>query len=365
MVLNKLTFANQIITKTMKKSLMFIVILMSLIIVIEGCKKEDNTPDLELGEINIKGEMMTLSAMGYVKDGSSPTEILKTIEDLLDDENLTTKGKWELAWGPGISENNENMLFVAKQKNSDNITEYAISVRGTNLHSAFDLFEDIDVFELVQFPHGEEGDMISYGALDGFNLLLSTKNMGSDNSTLEDFLHTINNTTITTPLYVTGHSQGGSLAPLISYWIKNQNDLKDKFIISTYIFAGPSVVNDSFRNNFIKLFPHDSLFFSYVNSLDIMPYYWSDLLAINSKNIPVHVPLKYRNHNDSSNTKLQEKGIKYYNLAAADTIGNIPIEQTHFPDPHPGDTTLYYLYWVEKEHNYNNYLTLLGAEPIK
>ncbi len=360
----------------MKRTILVLAItLISTAVLFNSCKKDST--NIELTTTDPAAVMMTLSAIGYPKDGGSPTEIANTIDFFLNQDKLATNGEWKRVWGPGISSDNENMMYVVKNEKSI-IPEYAIAIRGTNLKSIFDIIEDLDVFDLVPFSYGQTGDKVSAGALDGFTFLKETTDPKDNTLTLEKFLSSIpqiNNT----KLYVTGHSQGGSLVPLISYWLINQDDFKEKFKIISYVFAGPSVVNESFKTNFLGSIQGDTTYNSFENTLDVMPYYWSSILDINSKNIPVHVPNYLRKHIDSSNAELVDKGIKYYKIATAKPIGNIPIDSSaripiidtilNIPIDdtltiYPSDTTLWYLYWMEKEHNYNNYLKLLGAEPL-
>lgn len=360
----------------MKRNIIILVFAITTAAIIFNSCKKDST-NIELSNPDPTTAMMTLAAIGYPNDGGTPTEIASTIDNFLNQDKLATNGDWNRVWGPGISSDNENMIYVVKNEKSI-VPEYAIAIRGTNLSSIFDIIEDLDVFDMVQFPTGQTGDMVAYGALDGFNFLTATTDLNNDTLTLLKFLTSLPQISNTT-LYVTGHSQGGSLVPLISYWLNNHEDFKDKFIILSYVFAGPSVVNESFKTNFYSATQGETTYHSFVNTLDVMPYYWSNLLEINSKNIPVHVPKDLRKHIDSANTKLENKGLKYYKIATAKPIGNIPIDSsaripindTIFNIPiidtitiYPSDTTLWYFYWMEREHNYNNYLKLLGAEPV-
>jgi len=82
---------------------------------------------------------------------------------------------------------------------------------------------------------------------------------------LEDFLGSISYG-IKIPLFVTGHSQGGSLAPLMAYWLVKESNFADKFIFNTIAFAGPGVVNQKFKEHFWAALPSDGSFKMMVNS---------------------------------------------------------------------------------------------------
>lgn len=344
----------------MKKNLILslIILVSGAILILEGCKK-DSTQSLELENPDLSGVMMTLSAISYVAD-SFPASIIKdSIKHLLADDSLATGGKWILDWGPTVSANNENMIFVAKNTVGDS-SSYAVVIRGTNIHSIGDIVEDFDVFKLVSFTYGMAGDSVSKGAMDGLMSLVDV--LDPDKSTtLVDYLNSIK-TSKRTPLFITGHSLGGGLAPLVTYWLISYSELMEKFEFSTYAFAGPGMVNKTFKENFVNIIPANS-FHMQVNSLDVIPYGYANLPKILSKNIPVHVPLIYRIIISLAQDTLDYRGIVYYDIVVADTIGNIPITP-QYNGINPSDTIRWYDHWVGVEHSHNNYLKLLGVKPL-
>lgn len=322
-----------------------------------GCKKE---PDKPTENANLPGVMMTLSSISYTAEGLSASTIKDSIILLLADQTLTTGGDWSLAWGPGISVNNENLVYVAK---SASLSSYAIVIRGTNIHSIGDLIEDFDVFSLVSFPFGKPGDSVSKGAMDGLTSLLGSADpVTGDN--LATFLASVASDA-KTPLYITGHSLGGALSSLITYWLVTNDQLKDKFVFSTFTFAAPAFVNENFKNNLLSSLPPDASYTMKINSLDMIPYGYADLEGIITNNIPVHVPFLYRVIITAASDSLKGRGIKYVNIKSADEIGNIPIGTTGPGGISPADTILWYDYWLGVEHSSNNYLKLLGATPLK
>lgn len=345
----------------MKKTVLFTyIILFSLIfLVIESCKK-DNSDQLEDDEyMNLPAEMMTLSAIAYVSD-KYPDLIKDSIMHFLGDSSLATGGKWQLSWGPGISDQNKNLVYVVKNSSGD-VPVYAIAIRGTNVHSIGDILEDFDVLKLTEFTYGEPGDSVCHGSMAGLTYILnSTDSLGG--TTLEQHLVSITTNT-KTQLFVTGHSQGGGLAPLLAYWLITHDQLKEKFTTSTYAFAGPGWVNKSFRDNFLNSLPEDASFNMMVNSLDMIPYGYANLPGIINNSIPVKVSSLYRLIIRTAQDSLDSRGITYYNIAIADTIGNIPVT-TNPSGTHLLDSINWYDHWLKVEHNHNNYLKLLGAEPL-
>lgn len=337
--------------------LLLIILFLATFFIPGGCKKSSTPNDIGAESIDIPGVMMTLSAISYTKDSMSTDTITKSIKELLNNTSIATKGQWNLVWGPGISPDKENMIFVTKYM-AVKTPVYAITIRGTNISSHFDDFEDLDVFELVQFPFGQAGDMVSWGALDGLNLLRNTQDPVTG-SILQTFLENLSSDA-KIPLFITGHSQGGSLAPVVTYWLLSLQGFPEKFTISTYGFAGPAVVNQSFKENFLRALPTDSSFHMYVNTLDVMPYFWSNLPGIIANNIPVLVPPLYFLAINKADSILVKKGIKYHDIVVADPIGFIPVT----PNPDPFEMRKYYDHWLLVQHNHNNYLRLLGVDTI-
>ncbi|TSA24259.1 MAG: lipase family protein [Bacteroidetes bacterium] len=330
-----------------------------------GCKKNSATytpvPPLGLEEMNVPGMLMTLSAIAYIAEGSSATMIKDSITLLLADTSLATAGKWQLAWGPGISPGNANLAFVAKSTTQKEPV-YAIAIRGTSVKSIQDILEDLIAFSMVQFPYGKAGDSVAKGMMEGFAALLLTRDSVTD-KTLEEFLQSISGGDKIT-LYITGHSQGGGLAPLMAYWLITNNNLKDKFVFHTYAFAGPGIVNRSFRDNFNTTLPPDASFQRLVNPIDVIPFFWTDLPGITANMVPVPVPLAYRFFLSLAEGALHIAGLTYYHIAGADTIGRIPVAD-NVPGLHPSDTLGWYNYWWKMEHQHDSYLKILGVKPLK
>ncbi|MBN1198475.1 MAG: hypothetical protein JXA23_03915, partial [Bacteroidales bacterium] len=115
------------------------ILLLSLtLLIVFSCKKDPTenpvTPPLGLEQMDLPGAMMTLSAISYVADGQPESVIRDSITILLSDTSLATQGKWQLAWGPGISGMKSNLSFVVSIITSSGPV-YAIVIRGTNTFS--------------------------------------------------------------------------------------------------------------------------------------------------------------------------------------------------------------------------------------
>lgn len=332
-----------------------------------GCKKDPEpatpTPPVVLPSPNMAGVMMTLSAISYVAEESTPLVIKDSIDILLNIDSLATRGLWKRVWGPGVADNATNatnLVYVTMMKTETELA-YAIVIRGTNMGNDMDKWQDIDI-AMARFTYGEVDDSVTQGAMDGFDALLKTQENGSG-IILETFLGSIK-PTAKIPLYVTGHSQGGYLAPVMAYWVMRNTDFKANFDVRTFTFAAPSVVNKSFRGHFKEALANGGTIQMYVNSLDVMPYFWTDLEAIRVNGIPVAIPDTFFGATLTTfQHYLDSVKINYYKVGQDSLIGFIPVDTTIHPINNL-DSFNYYKHWVEVEHNHNNYLRLLGEATL-
>jgi len=343
-----------------------------LIFSTSGCKKDSSTdPEnlpVELVEESLPAIMMTLSAISYASDTLEVPKIKSHIKELLTNTELATQGSWSLAWGPGVSSGGANMAFVAKTNNLLSPV-YAIVIRGTVLTNGPDVTQDTSVFVLKPFlPNGEAGDSVATGAMEGLIALLAVKDDSTGN-TLEEFLSSITVSDASkATLFVTGHSQGGYLAPLMAYWVmKSKNDkIADKFKVRTLTFAAPSVGNKPFTQNFTDaMTKNGGSIKMYVNTKDVMPYFWHDLIGLDHNKIPMALPLPFAIKLGMWLEKINSAGIQYDKLTDATGIGFIQIKDTtgySTSSIHVQDSL--YKHWVGVQHSHNNYLSLLGAHEL-
>ena len=337
-----------------------------LILFTFSCKKKGDSivepiPIFDNGyEVDEAGVIMTLAAIAYVAEGEDPGVIKDSIKILLNNPALATGGNWKLAWGPGISGIMDNLAYIAVDSSSAPIS-YAIVIRGTNKNSLDDIIQDLQAFHLVPFTYGLPGDSIAIGSMRGLDSLLLTKDPASGR-TIEEFLNSLPESG-PRKMYITGHSQGGALAPLMTYWFITSSGVIDKFTIESYAFAGPSVSNKIFKTNFTNSIPASGYFHMVANSLDIVPYFWArhDSLVIHS--IPAPVPWEYIAGIEVADIFLEDNHIKYAQLAEQISIGSFPPKDT-IGTIHPDETLKWYNYWALVQHQHNNYLKLLNVAPV-
>ncbi len=331
-----------------------------------SCKKDQDEDPVNLFDTGLGYEkdeaavIMTLAAIAYTAEGMDVQTIKDSITILLKDPALETKGEWELIWGPGVSNDSSNLVYIAKY-GATQPPVYAMAVRGTSIYSISDILQDVDVFNLVPFKYGLAGDSVAHGSMQGLDILLETIDPVTG-KTLSEFLPGISGDN-KSKMFITGHSQGGALAPLLSYWFLTSSGVAEHFNMETYAFAGPSVGNETMKTNFFNSLPEGAYFNMVSNSLDVVPYFWARFDSLVPQHIPAKVPLSYEILLTAARVELQLKQINYVQLDDQIDIGNFTPKDT-LGNIHPSNTLEWYNHWMMTEHTHNNYLKLLGAPPI-
>jgi len=233
---------------------------------------------------------------------------------------------------------------------------------GTNKNSIDDILQDFQAFHFVPFKYGLAGDSIAKGSMRGLDSLLLTKDPVSG-KTIEEFLNSLPDNG-NKKMYITGHSQGGALAPLMAYWFITSSGVIDRFNMEAYAFAGPSVSNKIFKTNFTNSIPETGYFHMVANSLDIVPYFWARYDSLVKQGIPAPVPWEYKDLIVLMDIFLINNHIKYVQLADQIDIGSFPPKDT-LGNIHPNNTLQWYNYWALVQHRHNNYLKLLNVPPVK
>ena len=352
----------------MRPAFQYLIAIVLCIILIHSssCKKDQdadpvNPFDTEFGyEKEEAAVIMTLAAIAYTAEGNDVLTIKDSITFLLKDPTLETKGQWELVWGPGVNNTNSNLVYIAKW-GATHPPVYAIATRGTSIYSIKDILQDVDVFSLVPFKYGLPGDSVSHGSMQGLDILLETEDPVTG-KTLGEFLPNISGDS-KSKMFITGHSQGGALAPLLSYWFLTSSGVAEHFNMETYAFAGPSVGNETMKGNFFNTLPEGAYFNMVSNSLDVVPYFWARFDSLIPQHIPAKVPLSYELLIAAARVDLLLKQINYVQLDDQIDIGHFTPKDT-LGNIHPSNTLEWYNHWMMAEHTHNNYLKLLGAPPI-
>jgi hypothetical protein len=188
-----------------------------------------------------------------------------------------------LAWGP--ANRGSNHVFVVNGLHTDDLRPRVIvAIRGTVLE-AESLFEDADLtltalpWSPTRYPQAR----ISQGICDAVQHIQAMVG-GPASATLLSFLNTL---PLNTEIVVTGHSQGGCLASVVSLWLSEALATPGRAIVP-YTFAGESAGDANVTQAFNETFQSGVRFY---NTLDVVPKAWNEAdLATISDLYPANGP---------------------------------------------------------------------------
>lgn len=214
-------------------------------------------------------QMIVLCVESYVDEKPLPGESIAQQEArMLGDINIALQGYpggWQVTWGPALSADRANMMYVA-----GNGSSYAVVIRGTDWSFVLDWIEDFTSILQVPAPYNFSVN-IAAGTLIGITTL--SQMTASDGTTLNQYLSTLPSSA---QLYVTGHSLGGCLASAYAPWLVSDGFGAGK--MKVYTFAGPTAGDQAFADYYNKLFGSRAA--RYYNGIDLVPNAWATLPAI-------------------------------------------------------------------------------------
>ena len=189
--------------------------------------------------------LITLSGFAYLDSTPLPDESVAAQEARMRqdiDAALAASAypTWRVVWGPGLSGDRANMLYVAGDPEAN---QMAVAVRGTDWSFWLDWVENFaSLLPLVPFtavvpsiPAGTP--LIAAGTNLGLQLLLSSRGStgGAGEVDLATFLSQTGQNALT---FITGHSLGGCLASVLAPTLVQQ--LGSSISLKVYTFAAPS-----------------------------------------------------------------------------------------------------------------------------
>lgn len=295
-------------------------------------------------------QAMTLAAVAYLDESKifHPRTDLKQMRTdmntMLQDTNLATNNDWAIVWGPARIEKSkgDNLAYIAKNSQDGTL---ALVLRGTVANS-FDSWKEDLPTELVAFGTDGWGSVCKefYDAVHG---LLTTTDVYPGDPTLDAYITSNQAAT----WWVSGHSQGGGLVPLMQATLATTYGIA---AVSGYSFAGPSCGDPTFAAKVDA----DLTLTRVINLLDIVPRAYNQLSTIWTDNIPCESlqTLEIRGAVDlwTYETELRETDF------AQPMQHVIALPKVPVPDP---DTD----YWtqVEDQHATSSYLYLMGAKSVR
>lgn len=283
-----------------------------------------------LGAAYFQGTQFGLTWLGlctasYIQDGNkNQKQIIDTIRfafnptdgktyipappDPTTGGSSTLQGSWSVDWGPALTEDGSNLVYVASfRSQAGKPFFFATVIRGTDIYAGDvpviqQVFQDFDAVTMVdvgvmfdalppiEHPPGKvlaplRQGLIATGTSAGFKrqaALIASYKAGGKTSTanvgkavldlISDFPGT--------PLVVTGHSLGGCqtqiMAAYLAWWLSSSSSTKDVPIYPNPI--APSTAGGAdFAANYDKLFPYGNFWF---NQLDVVPCGFANLSEI-------------------------------------------------------------------------------------
>ncbi len=291
--------------------------------------------------------MMTLSGIAYVaEDSGSQSQIKTQIVAELAKTGYATKGQWVLVWGPVIFQGTDNLIYVVRRGPSS----YAIIMRGTVPDFA-SVWEDIPTSQADFSLHSGPGALVSASFMNAL-IGMMLKRDPISKLTLSQFLQNSIGKTPGATIYVTGHSQGGGLVPMMLAWLSKAAKTWKATLIG-YSFAGPTSGNPAFA----QWVNGNAALFRVVNPLDVVPYGYAAINNIVRDNVPTNVtdPLEKACLSDA--LWMASEMLKWVGPWAQ------PLNRQALPAKH-APTQLGLLDQVGQQHHINSYLYLLGAPQL-
>jgi len=227
--------------------------------------------------------LITLCGFSYMDSSPLPGETIAQQEARMRtdiDAALVESGyaDWHVVWGPGLSDDRGNMMYVAGQSTTQRL---AVAIRGTEWEFWLNWIEDFaSVLPLVPYTDVLPGvpagsPLIAVGTNIGLQLLLGIEAETVDGQTM-DLASFLQQAGGEARIFVTGHSLGGCLASVLAPSVAYRLGSADNLIV--YTFAAPSAGDSDFAEYYNTLFAGRS--FRVYNDLDIVPASWATLPSI-------------------------------------------------------------------------------------
>ncbi|GLH77004.1 hypothetical protein SSBR45G_19120 [Bradyrhizobium sp. SSBR45G] len=207
--------------------------------------------------------LMTLAGIAY----GAPDAIASYLE-----QDPLTASDWRLAWLAAPPDPPDNFAFMAYSASSK---AYAVAIRGTYPNPFSPAYwddgdEDSPFGDMVEWP-GASGAKISAGTSKGLTNLLALTDQGG--VSLQD---AIGRLPAGSRLAVTGHSLGGTLAPVLALSASERCPSLDVWATS---FAGMTPGNEAFAALFGTGTKLDGRVRRVYNRLDTVAYGWNAVWA--------------------------------------------------------------------------------------
>ncbi|MFA8451053.1 MAG: hypothetical protein ACEPOW_10195 [Bacteroidales bacterium] len=334
-------------------------------------------------------QMATLCSMAYVSE-NDPSTLEDSLVYIINQINLATSDRWYVVWY-GIDNSNSTVAYVAKSTKYTHT--FALIIRGEEYKNLVNTVEGIDVFALndYEFHNNKQisNPKVAIGPYLAFKELINL--VGEDRLSFEKktftkfFQERFNDgNSVGKPinLYLAGHSTGGNMATLaLPYFVQlMENGMlsnKSPLYIGGFSFGTPSIYTPEFVDFFnSKLLQYNDLKENLIidyqrifNPNDLFPIvFYGNFNGINDLNYPVSPDLGSAINSTIGRIGkvIKDKGIEYKPIlkSGSSKVTKVPFTAL-VPDdlPNPIVSLNGYLQHVGFNHDINNYIKALGANP--
>lgn len=317
--------------------------------------------------------LLTLSADAYVDETPLPNETVqqqaaRMRRDINTALSQSAYSDWQVAWGPGLTDDRSNMLYVAGNTVAN---QYAVVVRGTDWSFWLDWVEDFaSLLPLVLFPFQlapfDQNRKVAAGTLLGLEVLREVTGVGQITNSQPVTLQTFLQENLTdADVYVTGHSLGACLASVTAAWLASV--FLGASRLKVYTYAAPSAGNAAFASYYNTLFTDPttkkSTAYRLYNTLDAVPNAWASLPTIGTYYRPAPPCPAYIQ--DVIAEAQKEIGNEYVQVGTEAAGSAMALPGTIIPWPTWLDLdptgTAPFAYEVEQQHHPATYMGLLNG----
>jgi hypothetical protein len=285
---------------------------------------------------------MTLAGMAYGQPSDIP--------GYLATHPLTSRD-WSIFWIAADVDVPLAFAFIAKNGRTGG---YAVAIRGTYPNPLSPAYWDDANFDnptgtMHPWSFGNDSSAkVSAGTWAAFQAVLALSD-----GTLS-FAQVLGGIPRDAQVQVTGHSLGGTLAPVLALWLSTQ---PNQVLADVYAFAGMTPGNRAFANLFAAASPLANRVRRYNNDLDTVPYGWDRVWATRNFYSPhpsggliVKILIAF-----------MALRLKFYGFAA---IGGEHVLHGSIQQPGVKYELIAYVLENLRQHMPATYLELLGAPPL-
>ncbi len=290
---------------------------------------------------------VTLAAIANAAVDESLAKVKAAILVELAKPAYDTQGKWSLVWGPVFGTRESNMVYVARNRDTGNLS---VVLRGTVM-TVTSFWEDVPTSQSIcPYTTGAK-TRVSTHFLEAVQGMLGVAD--ETGTTLPQFLSQAAGSRQDMTVFVAGHSQGAALVQIMLAWVMQASANWPNAGLTqciAYASAPPSPGDPAFAS-WLKAQGNS---FQIINPLDTIPYWYGRIDQLAPDNVPEPIP-------DTLEGAAIRDGLKVWADVArragqwqqADTI--VTLRAVQLPP------SVSYVDQAKNQHTHNSYLYLMGG----